>query len=167
MRTKDWVQTIGTLVNSYAKSKRKPQSGRGDTTTEQCDGIVQVSGYTRADGTEVAPYERICPYHYNGQKPENKDKKEEITAVEEKTIVNVSNNTNNKKKASNSSIYEKYMKIKDENKKKAIAPDNGIRAEFKDMTNGTTSYTLSSYKESENNSCPSKIVQTALATKLA
>ena len=76
MRTKDWVQTIGTLVNAYAKSKRKSQSGRGDTTTEQCDGIVQVSGYTRADGTEVAPYERICPYHYNGQKPENKDEKE-------------------------------------------------------------------------------------------
>lgn len=77
MRTKDWVQAIGTLANAYAKSKGRPQSSRASTTTEQCDGIVQVSGYTRADGVEVAPYERICPYHYNGPKPENKDKKED------------------------------------------------------------------------------------------
>ena len=77
MRTKDWVQAIGTLANAYAKSKGRSQSSRASTTTEQCDGIIQVSGYTRADGVEVAPYERICPYHYNGQKPDNKDKKED------------------------------------------------------------------------------------------
>ena len=77
MRTKDWVQAAGILANIYAKSKGRSQSSRASTTTEQCDGIIQVSGYTRADGVEVAPYERICPYHYNSPKPENKDKKED------------------------------------------------------------------------------------------
>ncbi len=75
MRTKDWVQAAGTLANIYAKLKGQQGANNGRDSTEQCDGIIQVSGYTRADGTEVAPYERICPYHYNGQKPENKDKK--------------------------------------------------------------------------------------------
>ena len=76
MRTKDWVQAAGTLANIYAKLKGQQGANNGRDSTEQCDGIIQVSGYTRADGTEVAPYERICPYHYNGQKPENKDEKE-------------------------------------------------------------------------------------------
>ena len=79
MRTRDWVQAAGTLANIYAKlrAQQGANNGRGGTTAEQCDGIIQVAGYTRADGVEVAPYERICPYHYNGQKPENKDKKED------------------------------------------------------------------------------------------
>ena len=77
MRTKDWVQAAGTLANIYAKLKGQQGANNGRDSTEQCDGIIQVAGYTRADGTEVAPYERICPYHYNGQKPENKDKKED------------------------------------------------------------------------------------------
>ena len=76
MRTKDWVQAAGTLANIYAKLKGQQGANNGRDSTEQCDGIIQVAGYTRADGTEVAPYERICPYHYNGQKPENKDEKE-------------------------------------------------------------------------------------------
>ncbi len=67
MRTKDWVQAAGTLANIYAKLKGQQGANNGRDSTEQCDGIIQVSGYTRADGTEVAPYERICPYHYNGQ----------------------------------------------------------------------------------------------------
>ena len=77
MRTKDWVQAAGTLANIYAKLKGQQGANNGRDSTEQCDGIIQVAGYTRADGTEVAPYERICPYHYNGQKTENKDKKED------------------------------------------------------------------------------------------
>ena len=77
MRTKDWVQAAGTLANIYTKLKGQQGANNGRDSTEQCDGIIQVSGYTRADGTEVAPYERICPYHYNGQKPDNKDKKED------------------------------------------------------------------------------------------
>lgn len=77
MQTRDWVQAAGTLANIYAKLKGRQGANNGRDSTEQCDGIVQVAGYTRADVVEVAPYERICPYHYNGQKPENKDKKED------------------------------------------------------------------------------------------
>ncbi len=76
MQTRDWVQAAGTLANIYAKLKGRQGANNGRDSTEQCDGIIQVAGYTRADGVEVAPYERICPYHYNGQKPENKDEKE-------------------------------------------------------------------------------------------
>ena len=77
MQTKDWVHLIGTLANAYAKVKsQKNINNSNNDSAEQCDGIVHVSGYTRADGTEVAPYERICPYHYNGQKLQKKENEE-------------------------------------------------------------------------------------------
>ena len=97
MRTKDWVQAAGTLANIYAKLKGQQGANNGRDSTEQCDGIIQVSGYTRADGTEVAPYERICPYHYNGQKPENKDKKEDKNKEKDFSLsgtVSANNTTN-------------------------------------------------------------------------
>ncbi|MBR2011788.1 MAG: DUF2778 domain-containing protein [Alphaproteobacteria bacterium] len=97
MRNKDWVQAAGTLANIYAKLKGQQGANNGRDSTEQCDGIVQVSGYTRADGTEVAPYERICPYHYNGQKPENKDKKEDKNKEKDFSLsgtVSANNTTN-------------------------------------------------------------------------
>ena len=97
MRNKDWVQAAGTLANIYAKLKGQQGANNGRDSTEQCDGIVQVSGYTRADGTEVTPYERICPYHYNGQKPENKDKKEDKNKEKDFSLsgtVSANNTTN-------------------------------------------------------------------------
>lgn len=38
MRTKDWVQTAGTLANIYAKLKGQQGASNGRDSTEHCDG---------------------------------------------------------------------------------------------------------------------------------
>lgn len=80
MTTKDWLQVANTAYKAYAKARTGNQGTSDDE--EQCDGIIQVGGYTRSDGVEVGAYERICPYHYQGGKrpnEENKEKKFSLT----------------------------------------------------------------------------------------
>ncbi|MCL1892240.1 MAG: DUF2778 domain-containing protein [Alphaproteobacteria bacterium] len=45
---------------------------------KDCNGIIKVSGYTKGNGTEVEPYERICPYPHDGKGQENIEKSFEV-----------------------------------------------------------------------------------------
>lgn len=85
MTTRDWLQVANTAYKAYVKARAGNQGTSDDD--EQCNGIIQVGGYTRSDGTKVGAYERICPYHYSGGKREkeddkgkNKDKKFSMTS---------------------------------------------------------------------------------------
>lgn len=78
MTTKDWLQVANTAYKAYVKARSGNQGASDDE--EQCDGIIQVGGYTRSDGAKVGAYERICPYHYQGgkrEKDEDKNKNKE------------------------------------------------------------------------------------------
>lgn len=78
MTTKDWLQVANTAYKAHVKARSGNQGGSDDE--EECDGIIQVGGYTRSDGAKVGAYERICPYHYQGgkrEKDEDKDKNKE------------------------------------------------------------------------------------------
>lgn len=63
MSTSDWVQTAGKMINAYIRARNGTESDEN-----QCNGIVRVSGYVNSKGNKVEPYERICPYHYQGGK---------------------------------------------------------------------------------------------------
>lgn len=78
MTTKDWLQVANTAYKAYVKARSGNQGSSDDA--EECNGIIQVGGYTRSDGAKVGAYERICPYHYQGgkrEKDEDKDKNKE------------------------------------------------------------------------------------------
>lgn len=78
MTTRDWLQVASTAYKAYVKARSGNQGSSDDE--EECNGIIQVGGYTRSDGAKVGAYERICPYHYQGgkrEKDEDKDKNKE------------------------------------------------------------------------------------------
>lgn len=72
MTTKDWLQAASTAYKAYVKARSGNQAGSDDE-EEECNGIIQVGGYTRSDGAKVGAYERICPYHYQGGKREKEE----------------------------------------------------------------------------------------------
>jgi len=79
LTTKDWLQLANTAYKTYVKARSGNNQGSEDD-EEECNGIIQVGGYTRSDGAKVGAYERICPYHYQGgkrEKDEDKDKNKE------------------------------------------------------------------------------------------
>lgn len=96
METNDWIELAGKVADAIIKSqtggggagggsggqKKSSKSSGGD-----CSGTIQVSGYTRADGTEVADYERTCPYdHGNKDKEKDDDKKESDSIVNDSPV---------------------------------------------------------------------------------
>jgi peptidoglycan hydrolase-like protein with peptidoglycan-binding domain len=76
MHTTDWLWVAGKVADAIIKSQTggggKTQGNSPRSSNAKCTGTVQVSGYTRSDGTEVSDYERTCPYDHDDKEEANK-----------------------------------------------------------------------------------------------